>query len=78
MAFPRSSPHSPISREEWNNKSKMSKTTSSHSTAYSVNSSSSRQTSSSIQESSARTYFLELEKYLSFILSKGKREKKNL
>lgn len=48
----------------------MSKTTSTSSATYSVTSSSSRQTNISVQESSARVYFLELEKYLTSMLNK--------
>lgn len=76
MAYPRSSPHSTISREDWELKSKMSKTTSTASTTYSVTSASSRLTNASVQESSARVYFIELQKYLSSLLSKGKVKKK--
>lgn len=69
MAYPRSPIPNP-SHEEWV-KNKMSKTTSTSSATYSVTSSSSRQTNISVQESSARVYFLELEKHLAFILNKG-------
>ncbi|KAI7905497.1 uncharacterized protein BX663DRAFT_499944 [Cokeromyces recurvatus] len=63
----RSPPHSVSSQEEWDIRNKMSKTQS----ATSVSTSSSRQTiNSSIQESSAKIYFVELEKYLTNILSK--------
>jgi hypothetical protein len=67
----RSSPHSTSSHEEWDGKSKMSKTQSTASAAYSISSSSSRQTNSSIQESSARTYFVELGRYLTSMLLRG-------
>ncbi len=70
MAYPRSSPLS-NSSQEWDGKSKMSKTVSTASGTYSVTSASSRQTNTSVQESSARIYFLELEKYLQYMLSKG-------
>ncbi|KAI7893447.1 uncharacterized protein EV154DRAFT_479451 [Mucor mucedo] len=70
MAYPRSSPHSTHSREDWDLKSKMSKTTSTGSTTYSVASASSRLTNASVQESSARVYFIELQRYLSSMLSK--------
>ena len=59
------------SQESWDNKLKMSKTQSTASAAYSISSSSSRQTSASLQESSARTYFAELGKYLYSLLAKG-------
>lgn len=49
----------------------MSKNRSTGSTTYSALSASSRQTTSSIQETSAKIYFVELQKYLSFILAKG-------
>lgn len=75
MAYPRSSPHSTLSREDWDLKSKMSKTTSTGSTTYSVASASSRLTNASVQESSARVYFIELQRYLSSMLSKGKNKK---
>ncbi|KAL9544193.1 hypothetical protein MBANPS3_007742 [Mucor bainieri] len=48
----------------------MAKTQSTASAAYSVSSSSSRQTSASVQESSARTYFAELGRYLYSLLAK--------
>ncbi|ORE10337.1 hypothetical protein BCV72DRAFT_221648 [Rhizopus microsporus var. microsporus] len=48
----------------------MSKNRSTGSTTYSALSASSRQTTSSIQETSAKIYFVELQKYLSFILAK--------
>ncbi|KAI8636468.1 hypothetical protein BD408DRAFT_426099 [Parasitella parasitica] len=58
-------------QENWDHsKVNMAKTPSTGSTAYSISSSSSRQTSSSLQEASARTYFVELEKYLYSLLTK--------
>lgn len=68
MAYSRS-PIPNTSHDDWV-KNKMSKTTSTSSATYSVTSSSSRQTNISVQESSARVYFLELEKYLTFMLNK--------
>jgi len=62
-------------QEHWDNKANMVKTQSTASAAYSVSSSSSRQTSASVQESSARTYFAELGKYLYSLLAKGSGER---
>ncbi|KAI9483555.1 MAG: hypothetical protein EXX96DRAFT_558627 [Benjaminiella poitrasii] len=63
----RSPPHSASSQEEWDNRAMLLKT---HS-ATSASTSSSRQIiNSTLQESSAKVYFGELEKYLTTILSK--------
>ncbi|KAI8986946.1 hypothetical protein BDB01DRAFT_784030 [Pilobolus umbonatus] len=67
MAFLRASP---LPHEDWDGKHNMSKTTSTTSGSYSVSSNSSRQTSASIQETTARTYYAELERYLVHILAK--------
>ncbi|KAI8370242.1 hypothetical protein BD560DRAFT_396821 [Blakeslea trispora] len=65
MSYQHTSPAQSVSSQEWTK----IKTQSTSSTAYSVSSSSSRQTAVSIQESYAKQYFEDLKRYLSDMLA---------
>ncbi|KAI8876796.1 hypothetical protein K501DRAFT_288716 [Backusella circina FSU 941] len=67
MAYSRVPPLSSTSHEEWDLRNKGMKTQSGG--GFSVSSNSSRQTNAAAQEALAKVYFIELEKYLTLLLS---------
>jgi hypothetical protein len=77
MAYSRVPPFSSNSQEDWDLKSKSIKTHSAVSGGgFSVSSNSSRHTNAAAQEALAKVYFIELEKYLTLLLSQGSQYKK--